>query len=87
MARLLAAGISIALLVGVAMTVLGLLVGAATVCGLFYLGRRLWRERAARAAELNRSRAEIAARAELQHRWYISGDPRGTYGRYPPAAV
>jgi hypothetical protein len=22
------------------------------------------------------------ARAEIQHRWHLVGDPRGTYGRY-----
>lgn len=30
-------------------------------------------------------RAEaLAARAELQHRQYLQGDPQGIYGQYPP---
>ena len=40
-----------------------------------------------RVAERAHRRAETAARAELQHRWYVAGDPRGTYGRYPPIAL
>lgn len=41
---------------------------------------------AAERAQVAHQRAQIAGRAELQHRWYIAGDPRGTYGRYPPVA-
>jgi uncharacterized protein (DUF58 family) len=29
--------------------------------------------------------AGLRARAELEHRFVLNGDPRGTYGRYPPA--
>jgi hypothetical protein len=85
-ARLRAAGLGIALLVSAAMTVLGILVIAATGCGLFCGGRWLWREHRDRADARIHRRAEILARAEIQHRWYIAGDPRGTHGRYPPAA-
>jgi len=35
-----------------------------------------------RAAEQHR--AGLRARAELEHRLVLAGDPRGTYGRYPP---
>lgn len=47
--------------------------------------------RAARAAEERRraaaaERAALAARADQQHAWTLAGDPRGTYGRYPPAS-
>lgn len=34
-----------------------------------------------------RHRAELAKRADQQHQWYIEGDSRGSYGKYPPAAV
>lgn len=48
-------------------------------------GRALWRRRN-RGVELRaHQRAELLARAELQHRWWLEGDPRGTYGRYTPA--
>jgi len=29
-------------------------------------------------------RAGLRARADLEHRLVLSGDPRGTYGRFPP---
>ena len=29
--------------------------------------------------------AGLRARADLEHRFTLDGDPRGTYGRYPPA--
>ena len=32
-------------------------------------------------------RAEILVRAEQQHRWWMQGDPRGSYGDYPPADI
>ncbi|WP_232425672.1 DUF2510 domain-containing protein [Mycobacterium sp. JS623] len=28
--------------------------------------------------------ARLRARAELEHRLNLAGDPRGSYGRYPP---
>ena len=28
--------------------------------------------------------AELCARADYEHRLSLAGDPRGTYGRYPP---
>lgn len=31
--------------------------------------------------------AEIAARADQQHQWYIEGDSRGSYGKFPPVVV
>jgi threonine/homoserine/homoserine lactone efflux protein len=85
MARFVATVLAIALLISVAMTVLGILVVAAAACGLSYLGWWLWREHRSRGADREHRQAELVARAELQHRWYMAGDPRGTYGRYPPA--
>jgi len=47
--------------------------------------RPAWAEHQAdRAAERHRLR-ELIARAEIQNQWVLAGDPRGTYGRYPPA--
>jgi nitrate/nitrite transporter NarK len=48
----------------------------------------LWRQyqRARAAEQRERQRwAGIAARADQQHAWVLAGDPRGTYGDYPPA--
>lgn len=41
------------------------------------------RRRGARAAQL----AAVAARADEQNRLFLSGDPRGMYGDYPPEAA
>lgn len=79
-------------LVGVvAIGILGLAVVAA-LYGAYYGVRALWRmyqankaRRADAYARVMHQHAQIAARAELQHRWYLDGDPRGTYGRYFPA--
>lgn len=30
-------------------------------------------------------KADLASRADQQHAWTLAGDPRGTYGQYPPA--
>jgi hypothetical protein len=52
----------------------------------YSVDRRLLRWHRAHAAAIAAHRsAEIAARAELQHRWVVASDSRGTYGRYPPA--
>lgn len=29
--------------------------------------------------------AAVVARCDQQHAWVLAGDPRGFYGRYPPA--
>jgi nitrate/nitrite transporter NarK len=44
-----------------------------------------WRElQGERSAERARRRGLIA-RADQQHLWAMSGDPRGVHGNYPPA--
>jgi hypothetical protein len=65
--------------------VLWVVVVAAAVYGVFWLGWQLWREYRAWTAARVHNRAELLARDEIQHRWYLAGDPRGTYGRYTPA--
>ncbi|POX82193.1 hypothetical protein C3477_23865 [Mycobacterium kansasii] len=61
------------------------IVTAATLYGMYLGGRRSLRWYRARTALAAHRRAELLARAEIQHRWYLAGDPRGTYGRYTPA--
>src|ERR1700676_913588 len=50
-------------------------------------GIRIWciyqQKLAARRAQL----AQLAARADQQHRWVLQGDERGVYGQYRPAAL
>jgi cation transport ATPase len=79
--------LSILLVVALVVNVAVLVATAATVYGLFWVGRRLVQHRRARAADAAHARAELLARAELQNRWYLDGDPRGVHGRYAPAAV
>jgi threonine/homoserine/homoserine lactone efflux protein len=79
--------IGVAFQISDAMAVFETLVVAAAICGLLYLGWRLWREHRTKATELEHHRAELAARADVQHRWYMAGYLRGTYGRYPPAVA
>jgi hypothetical protein len=74
-------------LVGVAVLI------TATVVVVFTVARWMVRAhrkkvtaRADRYALMAHQHAELLARAELQHRWFMAGDPRGTYGRYTPAA-
>lgn len=87
MARLVAAAVGVALLAYVAAVVLSILAIGITLYGLFYVGRALWRAHRAAGTQRRHRRAELLARAEIQHRWYVAGDPRGTYGRYPPTGA
>jgi hypothetical protein len=85
MTRLIAALISAACLLATVAAVLWVVVVAAAVYGVFWLGWRVWREHRAWVAVRVHNRAELLARAEIQHRWFMAGDPRGTHGRYTPA--
>lgn len=59
------------------------ILGFAAVVALYYISRAVVRaQRAATEARAQYS-AEIAARAEEQHRWVLEGDDRGVYGQYP----
>jgi hypothetical protein len=51
------------------------------LAGLGYLGYRAYERAVVRRSE----QATIATRAESQHQAFMSGDPLGTYGQYPPA--
>jgi hypothetical protein len=45
------------------------------------------RRRATRAARpLSATDAALRARADYEHRLFLSGDVRGVYGQFPPAA-
>ena len=59
------------------------ILGAVVLYVLFRIVRwQLRLDRARREAQA-RHAAEIAARAEQQHRWILQGDDCGIYGQYP----
>jgi hypothetical protein len=61
------------------------ILGAIVLYVLFRVGRSQLRlARARREAAAGRA-AQVAARAEQQHRWVLRGDDRGIYGEYPVA--
>jgi hypothetical protein len=79
--------IGILLLVGFIGAYFWPIVAALAAVGLVYFGRRWWLAECQRMAALKAEHAAIAARADQQHAWVLRGDPRGTYGRYPPASI
>jgi hypothetical protein len=56
------------------------IIGAAVLIAAVYIARAVRRSQRARQDELARQRAELAARADLQHQWVIQDDERGIYG-------
>jgi hypothetical protein len=86
-ARLFVVALGVAVLIIAAVTFFAALLTVAAICGVLYGGRLLWLKGRSTAAARAHRRAELLARADIQHRWYLAGDPRGTYGRYPPAEV
>lgn len=87
MARLFAAMITAALLMVAVVSVLWLVLAAAVVAGVVFGVRRVLITSQRRAGARRHQRAELLARADIQHSWYLDGDPRGVYGRYVPAAL
>jgi beta-lactamase regulating signal transducer with metallopeptidase domain len=59
------------------------ILGAAVLVVLIHVIRAQLRAARARAEADARRAAQIAARAEQQHRWVLRGDERGVYGDYP----
>ena len=85
MARLVAVLLGVALLTAAVAAVLWVLITAAAAYGVFCLALRWWQVCHHLRDVRVHQRAELLARVEIQHRWYITGDSRGTHGRYPPA--
>jgi uncharacterized membrane protein len=61
------------------------ILGVTALVVLFYVVRAQMRAARVRAEADARRAAQIAARAEQQHRWVLQGDERGVYGEYPVA--
>ncbi len=68
-------------LLGLVITYWPVFVGLGVVAGLGYLGYRTYE----RAVERKTEQGRIGSRADAQNQAFMSGDPSGTYGQYPPA--
>lgn len=62
------------------------IVVAAIVTVTFVQVRRSVREYRIVAGMVEEMKTDLAHRADQQHAWTVTGDPRGVYGDYPPAA-
>lgn len=88
MGRLLAQLVGTLLLVGIVLHFIWWIIGAAAVVGGVWLAARMHRAALAAEEAERRRQAEICARVDLQHKWVMAGDPRGTchlsgHGRPP----
>lgn len=61
------------------------IVGAVVVYGLWRLATHLVDEHYAVDEIVAEMKAGLAKRADEQHRQALAGDPRGTFGNFPPA--
>ena len=79
----------LALLIGVALVVKfwWLIVGIVAVTYAGYRAVRAVDRHAERVEAERRQLADLAARADQQHRWIMEADERGTYGEYPSAPM
>ena len=83
--RTLAPLFGVLMLIALIIKLIWWILGAVVLYVLFRVAR--WQLRLARSrreAEARRG-AQVAARAEQQHRWILQGDDRGIYGEYPVA--
>lgn len=77
---------SVLLLVGFVVAYFKWIAAAVASYIAYRWARTAWVRHCAAADAWEREQKAIAARADQQHAWALGGDPRGTYGRYPPAA-
>lgn len=83
--RTVASFFGILMLIALIIKLIWWILGAIALAALFFVVRaQLRAARARREADAHHV-AQLAARAEQQHRWVLRGDERGTYGEYPPA--
>ena len=79
--------IGILLLIGFVGAYFWWVVGIAAVVAFVWGAQKAWAEISAEEAADAKRKAAIVRRADQQHAWTLAGDPRGTYGRYPPARL
>src|SRR4051812_16797224 len=70
----------VVLVIGVIIKYFWWIAGAAALVGAFFAGRAILRRVEQRRLEAAERDAELARRAEQQHRWTLRGDSRGIYG-------
>ena len=75
------------LLVGFVCAYFSWILTAVIVVAAVMYGRHWWDTECERTAQLRAEHQAIAKRADQQHSWTLAGNPRGTYGRYPPATI
>ncbi|MCV7354520.1 hypothetical protein [Mycolicibacterium fluoranthenivorans] len=63
------------------------IVGGAAIACVGWLIYREWETRLWERLAADVENAEIIARADEQHALALAGDPRGTYGIYPPSPL
>jgi uncharacterized membrane protein len=83
--RTLTSFFGILMLVALVIRLIWWILGVVVLVVLFHAVRAQLRAARARAEADARRAAQIAARAEQQHRWVLRGDERGVYGEYPVA--
>lgn len=79
--------LAVLLLAGFVLHYVWWIAGIVATIVLYRLAQQALHAHRAEAAAAAKRRAELAARADQQHRWTIVDDARGTYGRYPPAQI
>ncbi|CAA0138293.1 Uncharacterised protein [Mycolicibacterium vanbaalenii] len=75
------------LIVGFIIKYIWWVVGAGALVGLFFVGRVVAREVQKRRELAEKREFELRRRADRQHRWMLSGDPRAIYGEQGAAAM
>lgn len=63
------------------------IVAVLVIAGLAYGGAKWWQRHQAQEAAAAQEHANIAARAEYEHRQYLAGDDIGLYGQYQPPQI
>ena len=86
MAKVIGFVVALLTVVALAATAITVLMTVVVVFALYRGGRALQRRHREQVYQMTHQRAELLARADIQDRWYLAGDSRGVYGRFPPAA-
>jgi hypothetical protein len=75
------------LVVGLIIKYIWWIVGAGALVGLIFVGRAVAREVEKRRELAEQREFQLKRRADRQHRWMLTGDPRAVYGQEGAAAM